>query len=492
MLTLRKIFSVLLVSVTLMYSAHTNAALSAQHLLKGNSTTLDVDYEIGDIAIADPSVCDFVVSRERKQIYLNPKESGKTTLTVWDASGAKREEVGINVYSTTLAEVLRAAKESFGTLDGIKVELRNNRVVLSGEVFDKDDLRTVAQFVEANPGASSNVRLAPEVEGAMTSAITKAIGLPGIYARAIQGEIVLDGVAHSPSDASRALEIAKLYAPDVKSLIEVQDAGRRIGRGEMVELDVKLMEIKASGLRSIGVQWAPGAFPARGGSTGSVGGGSGAGAGLLGSIGEVGRSVIGFVFNLIPRLNTLRERGEARMLENPSIVVKSGEKAELFSGAEVPYFHGDEVQFKEVGVKINAEPVVSGDGVDLKISATLSTPSSHIEGAVDRTSVSTSAICKKDQSVVLGGIIHRNNVTTRNRVPKGVDTSTSVFSLFASKDFQTGQSEFVIFITPRIVKEAPAAEAKITQWIEAENAMRVASTKNPKKDEAKSKTRKWR
>ncbi len=453
-------------------STAAHAAIPAQNLLKGQATTVDVDYEIGDVAIADPKVCDFVVAKERRQIYLNPKEAGKTTLTVWDVGGTKRDEIPVVVFTTTLAEVLRQAKESFGSLDGITVELRDNRVVLSGNVFEKDDLRAIDAFTQTNPTVSSKVRLAPEILRTMTDAIAKSIATPGIEVKAIRDQVVLDGVAHSPADAQRAFEIAKLYVPDVKNLLDVRDTGRRIGRGPMVELDVKLMEIKKSGLKSLGIQWAPGAFPASGAGTASTGNASG----LLGGIAEVGRSLIGFVFNLIPRLRTLSERGEARVLENPTLVVKSGEKAELFSGAEVPYFRGDEVQFKEVGVKISAEPVVAGDEIDLKISATLSAPSAHIEGAVDRNTVSTSAIVRRDQSVVLGGIIHTGDVTTKNRVPKGVDTSTALFSLFLSKDFQSKQSEFVIFVTPRVVHTPTAAEAKLAQWAATEeNIVRARS-----------------
>jgi type II secretory pathway component GspD/PulD (secretin) len=137
----------------------------------------------------------------------------------------------------------------------------------------------------------------------------------------------------------------------------------------------------------------------------------------------------------------------------------------------VPYYRNDEVQFKEVGIKVTAEPIVMGHEIDLKISATLSGQSAHIEGAIDRNTVSTSAVIKRGQSVVLGGIVHNGDVITRNRVPKGIDTSTALFSLFRSKDFQSKRSEFVIFVTPRVFKQPRAADAELQQWMQTEEGI---------------------
>lgn len=453
-----------------LFAIHTTAAFAAvpaQNLLTGSSSTLDVDYEIGDVAIADPKVCDYVIAKSRKQVYLNPRDAGRTTLTLWDASGTKRDEVPITVFTTTVSEVLKQAKDQFGSLEGISIELKGNRIVLKGEVIDPEDQVLIDQFARAHQGVSSQVKLSPTVMETTAKTVQNAIGVPGIRVRGVGGQLVLDGVAYSAQDATRAFEIARIYDPNVKNLIDVRETGRRIGRAPMVELDIKMMEIKKSALRTLGIAWAPGATtPGAGGSTST-----GSGSGFFSGIGDMARGLIGFVFNLIPRLRTLRESGDARILENPTLVAKSGEKSEFFSGSEVPYYRNDEVQFKEIGIKVTAEPIVMGDEIDLKISATLSGQSAHIEGAIDRNTVSTSAVIKRGQSVVLGGIVHNGDVITRNRVPKGIDTSTALFSLFRSKDFQSKKSEFVIFVTPRVLKQPREADTQLQQWMQADEGI---------------------
>ena len=116
---MKRAFIIICAALFAIQSSAAIAALPAQNLLKGSSSTIDVDYEIGDVAIADPKVCDYVIGKSRKQIYLNARAAGRTTLTMWDAGGTKRDEVTITVFTTTVSEVLRKVKDQFGSLEGI-------------------------------------------------------------------------------------------------------------------------------------------------------------------------------------------------------------------------------------------------------------------------------------------------------------------------------------------------------------------------------------
>ena len=84
-------------------------------------------------------------------------------ITLWDAGGAKRDEVPITVFTTTVSEVLRKTKEQFGSLEGIDIELKGNRIVLKGEVLDPEDQVLIDQFAQAHQGVSSQVKLSPLV-----------------------------------------------------------------------------------------------------------------------------------------------------------------------------------------------------------------------------------------------------------------------------------------------------------------------------------------
>jgi len=482
--------------------AHSASAAHEKTLIKGQSETISLDYVTGDVAVADPAVCDYLVAQDRRSIYLNARGGGQTTLTIWDSEGVMRDEFSVRVVTTTLREALDRVRETVGGLSGVTVELRDGKVEIGGAIADPEDFRGIEAMSKSDPRVRSKVRITDDVLAAQARAIREAIDVPGVSVRTVRDRIALEGTVFSAADAKRAVEIARLYTPYAMDLIEVRDAGRSAGRGSLIELEFHLMEIKKEALREIAFNWAPGSFPQAGSGTTAVGGGPG----LMGAMGDMGKSILGFVMNFIPKLRFIRERGDGRVLENPSIVVKSGEEAQIFSGSEVPFLRGEEVQFKKIGVDIKASPIEVEGGVDLKISATLSAPSADIRGAVDTHTVSTTAVCPLGHSVILGGIIRNTDVKMKNRTPRDLDTSSSFFTLFLSKDFQSNRSEFVIVVTPRIVRQPAPAEVALRTFLTTEEMMIKDRSKkehaayatehglSPKQEEVheRKRPRKWR
>lgn len=445
-------------------SSRADASIETKTLMKGQSTTVNVEFEIGDAAVADRTICDYLVGQDRRSVYLSAQKPGETTVTLWDSEGKLTEDFNVKVVTTTLKETLDRARQEFGDLDGINVEVRGGRVEVTGEVAEPEDFRIIEQGTRKDPRIRSRVNLAAGPIEEQAAAIRTAIAVPGVSVRAVRDRIVMEGVAYSQADAKRAVEIAKLYSPEVLDLIDVRDSKREIGRARLVELTFHMIEIKKSALRELGLNWAPGSFSS------AAGGASAGGAGILSSLGGIGREVLGFVFQLVPRLKFIRERGDAQVLENPSVIVKSGEDAKIFSGSEVPYYKGQDVQFKKVGVDIDVTPVEVDGGVDIRLSATLSSPTSDLRGAIDTHTISTSAICPFGQSLAIGNIVRGGEVKMRNRTPQGVDISSALFTLFLSKDFQSNKSEFIIFVTPRLVTEAselPSLEVEMQKvtWL---------------------------
>lgn len=444
-----------------------NAAELGQTLLKGQATTFSFEYELGDVATANPKVCDYLVGQDRRSLYLNGRGNGETTVTIWDAAGTKRDEIAVRVVSSTLKDVYDRTRQEFGELSGIEIKAKEGRVEIEGTVAEPDDFRRIEGAARQDPKIKNRVRLSGDVISQVAAAIKEAVNIPGITVRSVRDRVVLEGIAYSASDAKRAVEIARLYSPEVLDLIDVNDTRKEVGRGRMVELSFHMMEIKKGALRELGINWAPGAMQA-GSSSGTA---SASGAGLLSSIGEMGKDLLGFVLGFIPKLKMIRERGDGRVLENPSVIVKSGETAKIFSGTEVPYYRGQDVQFKKMGIEIEAWPIETADGIDLKLAATISSPSGDLRGALDTNTVSTTALVKFGQSLVLGNIIRNGDVKMKNKVPRDLQTSSAIFTLFLSKDFQSNRSEFVIFVTPRLVTEISTAEAELREFLAMEEAM---------------------
>ncbi|MBI5299980.1 MAG: pilus assembly protein N-terminal domain-containing protein [Deltaproteobacteria bacterium] len=437
-------------------------SLPAQSLSRGESNTLITEYEIGDVALTDPKVADFFIQEDRKSIYLNAKGEGFTTLTLWDKQGEARDVIPVTVYGTNLKGILGEAKQSFGSISSIQFITQDNTIHIVGEAPSPSDYKRIQSFSARYPQIVNEVTLAKPVLDTLTSRIEKAIATPGIKVRSVRDRVILEGVAFSQSASNKAFEIAKLYDPNCLNLIEVKQGDRNPGKEPMVQLDIYFMEIQKSALRSFGIEWAPGSFP--------QGGGEGLG-GSGGGIGGLGQSLIGFVMNLLPKIRLIQEKGLGRVLENPTLFVKSGDLANFFSGVQVPYYAQQSVQFKEVGVKVEAQPIVAGSDIDLKLNATISSASPHIQGGINTHTLNTTAYLPLGQAVVLGGILSNRDVKTYNRVPKDLATSSALFTLFLSKDFQSSRSELVVFVLPRIADPLADAKAAQEEWQKREEAM---------------------
>ena len=429
--------------------------LAPQSLSRGEANTLVTEYEIGDVALTDPKVADFFIQEDRKSIYLNAKSEGFTTLTLWDKQGEARDVIPVTVYGTSLKGILGEAKQSFGSISSIQFVTQDDTIHIVGEAPSPSDYKRIQSFSARYPQIVNEVTLAKPVLDTLTIRIEKAIATPGIKVRSVRDRVILEGVAFSQSASNKAFEIAKLYDPNCLNLIEVKQGDRNPGKEPMVQLDIYFMEIQKSALRSFGIEWAPGSFP--------QGGGAG--------IGGLGQSLIGFVMNLLPKIRLIQEKGLGRVLENPTLFVKSGDLANFFSGVQVPYYAQQSVQFKEVGVKVEAQPIVAGSDIDLKLNATISSASPHIRGGINTHTLNTTAYLPLGQAVVLGGILSNRDVKTYNRVPKDLATSSALFTLFLSKDFQSSRSELVVFVLPRIADPLADAKAAQEEWQKREEAI---------------------
>lgn len=426
--------------------------ISSQTLVRGEAKTIQVDYNIGEVAISEDSICDYLVRENRREIYLNPKKEGRASLTLWDISGVKRDDFTISVVAIGLNEILEDAKDTFSSSGALKFSIDGGQVVIKGEVASSIELAKLHSFAAALPQVRLDVNLAKAVLETISTEIEKAISTPGIRVRSIRDKLVLEGTAYNNDAATRVEKIARLYDENIINLISVKESKRSPGAEKLIQLDVQFMEVKKNALRTFGINWAPGSTPSGSASNASLGGGGSSQGGLFTGLTDTMTSLVGFVFNLAPKIKLARQKGDARVLENPSFVVKSGENANFFSGTEVPFYSQQTVVFKDIGVKIDAEPIASNEDVDLKINVTVTSPTAGgVNKGIDTNTISTTAYCRAGQSLALAGIFRNADARMYNRVPEDVNTSSALFTLFLSKDYMSHRSEFVIFVTPRLV-----------------------------------------
>lgn len=464
--TLIAISAILLIPILILLIGYKSfGKIQDQNLVVGRALTLTTSYAIGDVAISDSSICNFVIRENRNELYLNPLKEGITTLTIWDNADNKQDSFTIQVVAVSLDTVKRAAEEFVENIPGVRILVSGDQVILMGEVNSPLQLKQVNDFVQSQKSVINQVQLSERAIEVIAKRIEEAIATPGIKVRSVRNQLILEGITYSQDLYKKIDTIAKIYAPEIVNLIEVRQSDRRPGYDVTVQLDVYFMEVKNSALSAFGIQWAPGStVKKREGESGGSGGGAASPGGL--GIGEAVSTAVGYVVNLFPKINWIHQTGRGRVLEKPSFIVKSGESVEFYSGTEVPYETQNQIEFKEVGAKVTASPIAHNGAVDLKLTIKISSLSSTVDGGIDRNELTTSVYVPSDQSVVLGGLLRNGDVKTYNKPPDNVDVSTALFPLFLSRDFQTNKSQFYVFITPTILDAPNSAEMRLKRWLE--------------------------
>ncbi len=289
-----------------------------------------------------------------------------------------------------------------------------------------------------------------------------------IRARIVGDKVVLEGSEISEEEAIRMAEIARRY-PQIVNLIS------RIGLERMIEMDVRMVEIRRDRLDDIGVRWNS---SAQGPSFGILGdlhrsnafrvGGAAAEAGL-----EVRTRVapfataLGLATSIGSVINLLVQNGDALVLAEPRLSCRSGGSARFIAGGElpVPFASGlgtVSVGFKEYGVKFEVEPVASESGV---IAARIATEISAIDFSVQVQDVpgltkrraETEVNLREHETLVIAGLLSEDASRSIDKMP-GLGELPILGALFRSREFRNNKTELVVFITPRFV--TPASDSQ--------------------------------
>ncbi len=161
-------------------------------------------------------------------------------------------------------------------------------------------------------------------------------------------------------------------------------------------------------------------------------------------------------------------RKEAKTVLKPSILVNSGETAEILVGKEVPIKtiitdHSDAqfrnlttINYKELGIKLRVKPIVlrEKDLVFLDIFV----EDSHVDGTsfdyatsqIITTRSHNRVLLKNGQTTMIGGLINSAKTKEGRGIPF-LHRIPILGFLFGAKQTVSEDSQFLIFITPKIV-----------------------------------------
>jgi pilus assembly protein CpaC len=401
---------------------------------EGMGRLLEVE-RVARVAVSDPRVADAVPVSGR-ELLIVARTPGRTTIYVWTG--------GDRVVS--YAVEVRPAEDPF----------RDLRLALAALIPSSDITVTAVRGTRAGgpvpPAAGSapseRVGAAPPLP-----AIPRFDGTPG-PAQDGRG-VILSGTVDTQVDRGKAEDVARAFVPMVVNLLTVR-------RPVQVSLRVEVVELSRTAQDSLGISWGggqqtPGSAPALNGGVYNFQ--------ILTSPG-LGASGLDL---LLAQLAALSQRGDARLLARPSLVVLAGRTASLLLGGQVPVPVAGQngtvaIEYKDFGVILTVRPDYQDDGrIFLQITPEVSTldytnaikVSGFTIPALQVRRAQTMVAMRPGETLVLGGLLQHNDVELLQKVPLLGDLPV-IGALFRSRSFQHQESDLVILVTPQIVDSASA------------------------------------
>ncbi len=162
-------------------------------------------------------------------------------------------------------------------------------------------------------------------------------------------------------------------------------------------------------------------------------------------------------------INSLEQRGIAKVHAEPSIVTISGQKASINVGwqgyyrtrigtAENPLI---QVHSVEAGVKLVITPWV---GKENDVTADVEVEVSSLKGIsadglpeLSKRSIQTTLKLQEGETAIIGGLIQKTETVNKNKIPILGDIPLIGDFLFSSQSINVDETELIIYLTPEII-----------------------------------------
>jgi general secretion pathway protein D len=356
-------------------------------------------------------------------------------------------------------------------------------------------------------------KIADKLKGQATAS-AKAQGGPPIATPAAGGSSNVDASVTIWADVATNALIITAPPKIMKSLMGVID--KLDIRRAQVQVEAIIVEVDVNKSSNLGVQWLlfgqgnstvpagiinlPGtgtsivdlAVAALGVSQGTVTGTTTPGTvpGIAGSsaissstIGTGATVAVGRVVNngvsFAALIQALRSDGSSNIISTPSLITMNNEEAEVKVTQEIPLITGSfsnttqsvggtsspfqTIQREEVGTILKVTPHINeGNSVQLKIEQEDSSPGAKITDSADistnKRSIKTTVLIEDGGIIVLGGLMSDTVTESEDRVP-GLGAIPIIGNLFKSRSGSRQKKNLVVFIRPRIMRDADATES---------------------------------
>lgn len=417
------------------------------------SRVIKLPHSLGRVSVANPELVDILVINAY-EIYLVGKKLGSTNAIIWDKR--KRVQAIIGLQVTHDLAGLKQKLHRFLPDEKIQVESSQGSIVLSGEVSGPQKMGAALDLAKTYATKEAGSK------GKGDSQVLNLLQIGG--AQQVMLEVKVAEISRS---LVRKLDI-NFSAFSAKSDWKLGAVNGGATFPDALITDPVLGDVRVPLLSNSGI-WGPAAseFAPT--------------AGAIGNTGAFMQYLSGdFLLELV--IDAAKNKGLAKVLAEPNLTTLSGQEAKFISGGEFPIpvpqaDGGVTVTFKEYGVGLIFLPVVLDSGlVSLKVNVSVSelagdnALSLGFAGGTASTSYFIPALTKRaanatvevpsGQTIAIAGLISENLRENLRKFP-GLGDIPILGNLFRSQEFVKGQTELVIFVTPRLARPFDGALAKL-------------------------------
>ena len=417
---------------------------------KGKSALVDLPIDARDVTVTSPAIAD-VVLRTPRRISVLGIASGQTDAVFFDGMGKPILSLDIRVDQDGSAAAQTIARVLPNT--HIRVEAVNNSLILTGQVMnasDADKAQQIAvQFVDKPEHVLNMLTIAGKEQVMLKVRVIEvqrtAIKQLGFNMSSVIGQMGGNQFtnAFAPSwGVNGALlgGIASGFARDTTQQPELQ---LPCTPGDFNHLCPFVVKTPADAQNFNASTLQPTAGSDK-------------------------------VNKAAANVQAFERAGLIRTLSEPNLTAVSGESASTLVGGELPVPTGLDsqgrvtVEFKPFGVGLGFTPVVLSSGlISLKLSTEVSELStdgaftlsngagnpSLVVPALKVRRASTTVELPSGGAMMIAGLLQDSTKQTIDSVP-GMLPLPVLGALFRSRDYQSGETELVIIVTPYLVKSA--------------------------------------
>lgn len=408
----------------------------------GRGQLVTVGGTMADVFVANDSIADVQVKSQR-QLYVFGKAGGETTVYASNSAGdiiwSANIRVGSNIDSvdTMLRMAMPDAKVAVSTMG-------SNTFLLTGTVSSPEDASEAKRLVEAFVGKDANVITR------LKTATPLQVNLRVKFAEVSRTLVKSLGVNLTTIDGSSGMQFG---IGQGRSFAPVMYAGpnQALGVGNQVKIAVPDLT-------------KPGEFKEINGSSVNPA--------AMGSTLALQRKLFGM--DLLGALDIGESLGLVTSLSEPNLTALSGETADFLAGGEYPIpisqgLGSTSVEYKRFGVSLAYTPTVLANGrISMRVRPEVSELSS--QGSVTLNGFSVPALTVRraettielgsGQSFMIAGLMGNSAQNTVKKMP-GAGDLPILGSLFRSTNFQRGETELVIVVTPYLVNPVDANDIKL-------------------------------